>query len=55
MTVTNLSQCHKDALLPVGRILKRRCSECGGQVRVEATGAFCVDCGIEVTGPERGR
>ncbi len=50
MTVTNLSQCHHNARLPVGRVLKRPCSECGGQVRIEFAGAFCMDCGLEVVG-----
>ncbi len=50
MTQTNLIQCQIDSLRPVGRVLKRRCTECGGPVRVEFAGAFCMDCGLEVVG-----
>jgi len=50
MTATNLIQCHHSARLPIGRVLKQRCTECGGPVRVEFAGAFCVDCGLEAAG-----
>jgi hypothetical protein len=48
MTQTNLIQCQIDSLRPVGRVLKRPCSECGGPVRVEASGLFCQACGLEL-------